>query len=397
MVKKCVQYSQPAIAITDYGNMFGVLDLYFKAKEQGIKPILGLEIYLSSGHRSEKTHKPSFSNFQVKNPSLVLLAQNKEGYRNLCHINTIAYQEGFYYVPRVDNETLKKYSHSLIALTGGLNGIVPQTFLKKGSDKALKIIRQLKDIYEDRLYLQLNRTGQEEWNHINTFLMDVSKITGVPFTVGNDVHYLNPSEHIVQDALFCIGTNRTLRDPDRLKLQSNQFYFKNSKEMRDLFKDIPKACDSTLEISSRCQVQFQLKRDGRAIYYLPKLFRSEVGNEQQADSLKLSAIMGTKEQDFGVKKGEEQKSPKQQLRDLSLKGLSNRWREWVGREKIINEEEKKRYRERLEEELRIITGMGFADYFLIVYDFIHWAKKKVFRWGLGVVREPALWWHIVWK
>ena len=275
LVNKCVEYSQPAIAITDYGNMFGVLDMYFKSKEKGIKPILGLEIYLSSDPCSEKKSYslagPVSSSFQTRNPSLVLLAQNVEGYRNLCHINTIAYQKGFYYVPRVDYEVLKKYSHSLIALTGGFNGEVPQVFLKKGPDEALSLIKKLKDIYGDRFYLQLNRINLKEWKDINTFLIEAGKITNVSLTAGNDVHYLNQADHVVQDVLYCIGANRTLRDHERFKLQSDQFFFKNSKDMRSLFKDIPEVCDNTLEISSRCHVQFHLKRDGRSVYHLPKL------------------------------------------------------------------------------------------------------------------------------
>ncbi len=378
LVKKCVEYSQPALAITDYGNMFGALDLYFKAKEAGVKPILGLEIYLSSGsHKEKKPHPLSGSSlaFQAKNPSLVLLAQNVEGYRNLCKINTTACQEGFYYVPRVDYPTLEKHSKFLIALTGGLNGEVAQIFLKRGPDKALSAVRKLKNIYGDRLYLQLNRSGIKEWDHINSFLMEAGKITGTELTAAGDVHYLNRSDHIVQDVLYCIGANRTLRDPGRFKLKSDQFYFKNSNEIREIFKDIPEVCDKTLEISSRCQVQFQLKSQGRPVYHLPKL-----------------------------KLGESGKTPPQKLRELSFKGLKERWKEKqsavrssVSRDFLPDsealsqsksqsfdeEENRNKYKKRLEEELNIITNMGFADYFLIVYDFVHWAKKEGIPVGPG--------------
>ncbi len=364
LVKKCVEYSQPAMAITDYGNMFGVLDFYFKAREAGVNPILGLEIYLSSGSRLEKKHHslsgPVSSAFQTKIPSLVLLAQNVEGYRSLCRINTVAYQEGFYYVPRVDYEVLEKHSGSLIALTGGLNGEVPQIFLKQGPDKALSAIRKLKSIYGDRLYLQLNRTGLKEWDSINSFLIEAGKAAGVSLMAGNDVHYLNKSDHVVQDVLYCIGANRTLRDNERFKLKTDQFYLKNSDEMRTLFQDIPQACDSTLEINSRCKIQFQLNRDGRPVYHLPKLKWEETA-----------------------------KNPSQKLRRLSFEGLTKRWRE---RKRKLNsqsgnqpssQENRERYERRLEEELNIITDMGFADYFLIVYDFVHWAKKEGIPVGPG--------------
>ena len=354
LVNKCAEYSQPAIAITDYGNMFGVLDLYFKAKNLGIKPILGLEIYLTQGELGEKkAYFPSHygsSPFQIKSPSLVLLAQNVDGYRNLCRINTIAYQQGFYYIPRVNLEVLKKYSASVIALTGGINGEVPQIFLNKGPEEALEHIQKLKKIYEDRLYLQLNRTGLEEWNsRINPFLIEASKITGVPLTVGNDVHYIERVDDVVQDVLFCIGANRTLKDQERFKLKSNQFYLKNSEEMVQLFKDIPEVCASTLEISSRCHVQFHLKREGRPIYHLPKL--------------KWSA---------------KARSSKEKLYQLSLTGLAKRHKE-----NPPSLTEKKEYKERLEQELGIINNMGFADYFLIVYDFVHWAKKESIPVGPG--------------
>ncbi len=437
VVNKCVEYSQPAVAITDYGNMFGVLDLYFKAKEKGIKPILGLEIYLTPGHRSEKKSyslsgpTPSVSSvssaFQVRNPSLILLAQNVEGYRNLCRISTIAYQEGFYYVPRVDYETLKKYNNAIIALSGGFNGEIPQIFLKKGPDRALETIKKLKNIYHDRFYLQLNRTGLLEWDKVNNFLQSAGKITQTTLTAGNDVHYLDKKDHLAQDVLFCIGSNRTLRDQERFKLKSDQFYFRDSNEMRELFKDIPEVCDSTLEISSRCQVQFQLKRDGRPIYHLPKLNRTGFEDEslkqlkmekaeeegpqrdqekspstkvqtlssqnqkvtakgpQQIDQEKsvsedLSAETQTlNSQNRKVEEKQEKESTKT-LRDLSFSGLEKRCREF---KKSLTEEEKQKYKKRLEEELRIIIDMGFADYFLIVYDFVHWAKKEDIPVGPG--------------
>ncbi len=406
LVNKCEEYSQSALAITDYGNMFGVLDLYFKAKDKGIQPILGLEIYLTDSHRSEKKSyalSGSMSSaFQVGNPSLVLLAQNVEGYRNLCRINTIAYQEGFYYVPRVDYETLEKYNSSLIALTGGINGLVPQICLRKGQDKALEIIRKLKNIYQDRFYLQLNRTGLKEWNQINDFLLSAGKITKTSLTAGNDVHYLNNSDYIVQDVLFCIGANRTLRDQDRFKLKSEQFYFKNSREMRDLFADIPEVCDTTLEISSRCQVQFQLKRNGRPIYHLPKLNRpgfefdelpnnlTQVKNKFSSANQPLPNKLPLQKQELNLqketqketqKKQSNNKSPSLKLRELSYIGLEKR----CGESKLdfTAEENRQKYTKRLEEELKIITDMGFADYFLIVYDFVHWAKKEDIPVGPG--------------
>ncbi len=350
VVDQCVKYNQPAVAITDYGNMFGVLDLYFKARDKGIKPLLGLEIYLTSESHKEK----KFSAVGRKAPSLVLLAQDIKGYRNLCKINTLAFQEGFYYVPRVSYEILERYSDSVIALTGGLNGVLAQNFLKKGPDETLKTIHQLKTIYKDRLYLQLNRTGLPEWERINSFLLEVGHKTGTSLTAGNDVHYLHQKDSTVQDVLLCIGTNRTLKDTERFRLKTDQFYLKSSQEMRILFQDIPEVCDSTLEISSRCNLHFQLNKDGRPIYHLPKL-----------------------------KLEESAKKPQIELEELSQKGLMRRWQEAKQCGKAIDENEQKVYLERLKTELKIIIDMGFTDYFLIVYDFVHWAKKQNIPVGPG--------------
>ena len=350
IVDQCLKYNQPAVAITDYGNMFGALDLYFKARDKGIKPLLGLEIYLASESYKEK----NFSSGGWNIPSLVLLAQDIKGYRNLCKINTIAFQEGFYYVPRVNYEVLNKYSDSVIALTGGLNGILAHNFFKKGPDDTLKLIYQLKSIYKDRLYLQLNRTGLSKWESINSFFMEVGHKNKITLTAGNDVHYLHQKDSMVQDVLLCIGTNRTLKDPERFRLKTDQFYFKDSNKMRSLFKDIPEVCDSTLEISSRCHLQFQLNKDGRPVYHLPKL-----------------------------KLEESAKSPQVELEELSNKGLIHRWKEAEQCGKPINKDEKKNYLKRLNEELKIIINMGFSDYFLIVYDFVHWAKKQDIPVGPG--------------
>ncbi len=353
LVNKCIEMGQPGLAITDYGNMFGVLDLYFSAKEKGLKPLLGLEISLSS-----KTTKKNISRgeMQTHNDSIVLLAENIKGYRHLCRINTIAYQEEFYYVPQVDFSILSEYSDFVVALTGGLQGKVARTYMQKGAEEALKLIRQLKDIYSDRLYLELNRTGPKEWEQLNPFLIEASRITGVPVTATNDVHFLEKKDRLVQDVLLCIGSNRTLRDPERFQLKSEEFYFKNSEQMRELFQDIPSACDSTLEICSRCHVNFHLKKDDRAIYHLPSLQLQKEGDS------------------------------KEQLRRLSLVGLKKRLsleEEHKKQDPQKREEKRKKYEKRLEMELRIIIDMGFTDYFLIVYDFVHWARKQGIPVGPG--------------
>lgn len=373
LVDRCVEYSQPSLAITDYGNMFGALDLYFSARAKGIHPILGLEIYVCES-LSDKT---AFSGRDInKLSSVVLLAQNIEGYRHLCRLGTLAYSKGFYYVPRVDYEMLSKHSNSVLALTGGLYGCVPQSYLRKGPDTALKIARRLKDIYSDRLYLQLNRNGLTEWDSINNFLLEASRIMHVPLVAGGDVHYVSQKDHMVQDVLMCIGSNRTLRDPDRVKIKSDQFYFKDSNQMRKLFKDIPQVCDTTLEISNRCQVHFHLKKEGQPVYHLP---RSPLG-EEGGDVQLLKKLC---EEGLQARLAEKESRPLGTSGKIKTSEQLKRQFTTQNNFYLMSEELKQNYRERLNQELKIIVDMGFTGYFLIVYDFVHWARKHGIPVGPG--------------
>ncbi len=194
LVKKCVEYKMPALALTDYGNLFGALELYFQCKEKGIKPIIGSEVYLAKD-RLEKKQKSDLT-------SLVLLAQNNEGYKNLCHISTLGYQEGFYYIPRVDDSVLQKHSQGLIALTGGEISQIFKMYRDYGSDKALERIKNLKNIFQDRLYLEYTKTNPDDFNQ---FLKSASDTLSLPLTSANDVHYTEQKDYIVQEVLRCIG------------------------------------------------------------------------------------------------------------------------------------------------------------------------------------------------
>ncbi len=175
---------------------------------------------------------------------LVLLAQNLSGYQNLCRLSTVGYQEGFYYKPRIDNESLKQYNKDLICLTGGFRGELADTFLKEGPDAALKRLRELKEIFDDRLYLEMCQT-RPEWKEINSFILEASKIIKAPVVATNDVHYLTPDDQIAQEVLVCIGSNKTLADETRFKLGSSEFYFKSADKMQELFKNTPEAIQNT--------------------------------------------------------------------------------------------------------------------------------------------------------
>ncbi len=352
LVKKAAHFQMPAVALTDHGNMFGAIEFYFAAKDAGLNPLLGCEVYLAPGSRHQKSQDREGAKFPLRR--LVLLAQNENGYRNLCQISTVGYQQGFYYKPRIDYEVLAEYSSDILCLTGGLMGEIPQAFLHESGEVALEKIRKLKEIFSDRLYLETNRTGLREWLQINPFLTEASKITGVPLVAANDVHYLVKEDQMAQEVMVCIGTNRTIQDDTRQRLGSDQFYLKSSEEMRSLYQDQMELCDRTLEIADRCKVSFKLKdAQGKPIYHLPSF-----------------PTLG------GVSLSEE-------IRRLSYEGLDLRAKEAEARREPIPEKEIPAYHARLDYELQIIDRMGFNGYFLIVQDFINWAKSQEIPVGPG--------------
>jgi DNA polymerase-3 subunit alpha len=352
IAKKAASLQMPAVALTDNGNMFGAIEFYFACKDQNVKPLLGLDAYLAPGSRLEK--KQDRDQVQVGPRRLVFLAQNFSGYQNLCKISTIGYQEGFYWKPRIDYEVIKSFNENLICLTGGLRGEVAEAFFREGPDIALEKIRKLKEIFDDRVYLEMCRTGVPEWEQINKFLMEASRITGVPVVATNDVHYMSQEDQLAQEVLICIGSNKTLRDESRFRLGTDEFYFKNAEEMQSLFADIPEAILNTVQIAERCDVKFKLKDvAGKPIYHLPT-FPTEGGV-----------------------------SLKEEIARKSFEGLHERFQLAVERGEEVPEDKKLDYEARLKYELDIIDRMGFNGYFLIVQDFINWAKQSGIPVGPG--------------
>jgi len=352
IAKKAAEYGMPAVALTDNGNMFAAAEFYFSCKDAGVKPLIGLDAYIAPGSRHEKKQdRDQISQFPKR---LVFLAQNIEGYRNLNKLSTLGYQEGFYWKPRIDYEIIEQYNSNLICLTGGLRGEIADSFLNEGPDQALERIRRLHKIFGDRLYLEMCRTGLPEWQKLNPFLIEASKITGVPVVASNDVHYMTPDDQLAQEVLVCIGTNKTLADESRFKLGSSEFYFKKPEQMAKLFEDVPEAISRTLEIAERCDVKFKVKDEsGKPIYHLPT-FPTEGGLSLKEDI---------------ARKG--------------LKGLEERFEEAKLRNEPVSEEKKPEYYARLEFELGVINRMGFNGYFLIVQDFINWAKNHDIPVGPG--------------
>ncbi len=352
LVKQAKEFAMPALALTDNGNMFGAIEFYLACKEFGINPILGMDAYVAPKGRLVKGENPEVA----ANPfrKLVLLAQNYQGYQNLCEISSIGYREGFYYRPRIDLEILKKYQEDIICLSGATGGEIPLIFQNEGPDAALNRIKELKEIFADRFYLEMMRTGLPQWNDLNKFLLEASKITGVQVVASNDVHYLIQEDQIPQEVLICIGTNKTIQDSTRYRLGSDQFYFKNSEMMNAIFKDVPQACANTLEIAGRCKTEFKLKdKDGKPIYHLPS-YPTEQG-----------------------------RTLSDEIREMTEKGLEVRFQEAEKRGETISQENKPKYFERLAYELKVIDAMGFNGYFLIVQDFINWAKSQDIPVGPG--------------
>ena len=346
------EMNMPAIAVTDYGNMFGAIEFYLAAQSAGVKPILGLEAYIAPGSRFEKNDGKDGR--RIPNRRLVLLAKNMKGYQNLCRMSSTGFQEGFYYKPRVDYETIEKYSSDIIALSGGLMGEVPWTFLNHGEEAALEKVKVLSELFPGSFYLELNRTGVAEWDKINPFLIKAAKKFKLPLVAANDIHFLKQEDQIAQEVLICIGSNKTLQDESRYRLGSDQFYLKSPEQMKDLFKDIPEAIENTLKIADECNVEFQLKdAEGKPIYHLPT---------------------------YPTKKGV---TLKDEMKRLSHEGLKDRFKEAKLRGEEFSKEQVDQYKARLDHELSVIDNMGFNGYFLIVQDFIGWAKENNIPVGPG--------------
>jgi len=328
------QYQMDSLAITDHGNMFGAIDFYLEAQKNGIKPIIGCEVYIAPKSRLDKES----NGLNETNNHLILLARDETGYHNLMKLVSIAYLEGFYYRPRIDKEVLSLHAKGLIGLSACLKGEIPSLIIQKRYNDALKMADTYRSILEkDNFFLELQENAIPEQKDVNANLIKIGKELNIPLVATNDVHYLSRDRSAAHDALLCIQTQTTLDDPNRMRLQTDEFYFKSPQEMKTLFKDIPEAIKNTCEIASRCNLELDFKS-----VHLPK-YEPPVGQ--------------TKEE-F--------------LRELCEKGLKSKF------DKITPE-----ITERLEHELKIIKNMGFVSYFLIVWDFIHYAKSQKIPVGPG--------------
>ena len=367
LFKTAKEYNMPAIAMTDHGNMFGAIDFYKQALENGIKPILGSEVYFTPGsrfdRRSAKASKTIDSQDETESRHqihhLVLLCKNETGYRNLCKLLSIAYLEGFYYKPRVDLELLEEYSEGLIATTACLKGEVAFNFFTGQGERAAGAIKKLHDIFHDDFYLEIQRHGLEE-EKVYDQIINYSKETGIKLVATNDCHYLTREDAAAQEVLLCIQTQKTFLDEKRMKLTTDEFYFKSADEMRSVFKDLPEACDHTLEIADKCNLEITWKdEDGKQVYHLPDFDR----------------FIETKEttEEYFIREARE---------GLEKRFKGPHFREIVADPKFETEI-KPVYYERLQTEIDTILEMGFPGYFCIVSDFIIWSKENNIPVGPG--------------
>lgn len=338
LVDRAKELGMSALAITDHGVMYGVIDFYEECKKKGIKPILGCEVYVAPGSRFEKDAKG------IKYHHLVLLAENQTGYQNLMKLVSRGFTEGFYYKPRVDYELLTQYHEGLIATSACLGGAVSTRLRAEDYEGAKEEALRLSSIFgKDNFYLELQDHGMPIEKYVNQNLVMLSNETGIPLVATNDCHYTYKEDAAAHDVLLCIGTQKKLHETDRKRYEGDQYYLKSEEEMRDLFGFIPEAIDNTAKIAERCKVEITFGE-----YHLPEYPVPEP----------ISAT--------------------EYLKKVCEEGFHKRYPS-----EKYDEVQRKELRERLDYELNTIAGMGFVDYFLIVWDYIRFAKDNGILVGAG--------------
>src|SRR5688572_4624744 len=284
VVAAAVADGQPALGITDHGNMYGILDFYKACKEQGIKPVLGSELYMAHESRSERPSRRGRlddGGGDVEGGSklyyhLTALAENDTGYRNLIQLASRAFLEGYYYKPRVDWELLEEHHEGLIVTTGCLGGHVLQHLLRDDFDGAVKAAGRLQDIFgRDNLFIELQDHGIPEQHRTNPMLLDIAKHLQAPLVATNDSHYVHRADAVAHDALLCVQTGSLMSDPDRFKFHGDEHYLKPAHEMRYLFDELPEACDNTLWIAERADVQIDFGSPQLPSFPLPEGFEND--------------------------------------------------------------------------------------------------------------------------
>ncbi|MEP7045143.1 MAG: DNA polymerase III subunit alpha [Ilumatobacteraceae bacterium] len=348
LVAKAVADGQPALGITDHGNMYGVLEFFKECKAQGVKPVIGTEAYMAYETRRERPPRRGRVDDSGGDTEggkklyyhLTLLAETDQGYRNLIQLASLAFMEGYYYKPRMDWELLARYHEGLIATTGCLGGHVLQSLLQGDEKGALANAGRLQEIFgKDNLFVELQDHGLQAQHDTNPKLVEIARKIGAPLIATNDSHYVHREDHEAHDALLCVQTGATLSDPKRFKFEGQEHYLKTSQEMRYLFKDLPEACDNTLWVAERADVNIEFGKPQLPDFPIPEGFTDDAGY----------------------------------LDHLAWEGAKQRWGQELSPSVV----------ERMAYELQVIKNMGFASYFLIVWDLIKHAKDAGIRVGPG--------------
>ncbi|MGQ0824085.1 MAG: DNA polymerase III subunit alpha [Actinomycetota bacterium] len=325
---------QPAVGITDHGNMYGALELYKATKNAGVTPVLGMEGYFTNMSRFERPKRSEHEIFH-----LTLLAETDQGYRNLIKVTSMAYLDGYYYKPRSDWDLLERYHEGITATSGCLGGLVSQLILAGDYEAALRAAARFQDIFgRDHFFVELQDHGQDDDAKVLAPLLEIARALRAPLLATNDSHYTHKHDAEAHDALLCVQTGALQSDPNRFKFDGSDFYIKSAAEMRDVFRDLPEACDNTLLIAERAQVEIDF---GQAV--LPS---------------------------FPVPEGHDENS---YLRELTIEGARERYGTTPPQHVI----------ERIDYELDVVKSMGFPAYFLVVWDLVRYAKSRGIRVGPG--------------
>lgn len=336
LVERACEFNMPAVALTDHGVMYGSIEFYNQAKKSGIKPIIGCEVYLAPKSRWDKQierdkKKETFYH-------LTLLAENNRGYKNLMRLVSLGFLEGFYYKPRVDKELLREFSEGIIALSGCISGEIPKCIVSGHIQEAKKILEEYVEIFgKDNFFLELQDSGISEQKTVNEVLLELSSEYKIPLVATNDVHYIDKKDSKAHDVLLCIQTGSTINEAGRLKFPTEEYYFKNYNQMKELFKGFPGALENTLEIAERCNLNLKFDMNLIPSFHVP-----------------------------------DNSTPDEYLKKLCYENVEKKYGKITG---VVSE--------RIDRELEVIKKMGFSDYFLIVWDLINFAKNKNIRVGPG--------------
>ena len=362
--KRVKELGMNSVAITDHGVMYGAVEFFKCCKKEGVKPIIGCEVYVAPRSRFDKE-----ANIDNKYNHLILLAKNNNGYKNLTQLVSLGFTEGYYYKPRIDLEILEKYHQDLICMSACLAGSIPQEILKNNITKAIELVKYYKNLFKDDFYLEIQHNGLKEQQIVNQKLIEISKELQVPLVATNDAHYLNKEDAYAHEILLCIQTGKRMSDLDRMRFETNEFYIKSPEEMYNNFKNVSEALENTIKIADKCNVEFEFGVTKLPNYEVPKEYKTHYDyfyklcmdgiQKRYGINVTSQATECPKNNSSLTDKISNENNPSPNMRNSNENNPS------------LNAS----ILERLNYEMSVIEKMGYVDYFLIVWDFINYAKS----------------------